>query len=387
MALEWLRTTILEQKAEVLIVAGDIFDQSNPPHPARRLYYDFLTALRETPCRTVVIVAGNHDSPALLEAPKALLRHLNIFVVGSPAADPTEDLVPLVDAQGQPAGAIAAVPFLRDRDLGYSQAGETATQRIERIQAALQAHFWGVGAAVEPLVDANQPLLVTAHLYAQGASAAEGQKNIYIGDTENLRIDDLHPRIDYLALGHVHRPQSLHPTRQARYSGSLIPLSFSETMDEKGVVLLEWTERADLRASFLPAPTFRRLKTISGSPAAVKERMQRFAAKPRPGLTPWLELLLESSGSGAGLVSDFKNLAQDLNIEVLKIRLLSTTSPNPGEPTAALPALEDLTAVEVFRQKCQSAGVAETEWPELMASFLELLNWMDQPAALAKDRP
>ena len=90
MALDWLLDTITQNEVDGLVVAGDIFDIGNPPNYARRMYYRFLTQLIHTSCRHVLITGGNHDSPAMLNAPRELLQALNIHVVGA-ATENLED--------------------------------------------------------------------------------------------------------------------------------------------------------------------------------------------------------------------------------------------------------------------------------------------------------
>ena len=80
--LEWLVATVREQRVEVLVVAGDIFDTGSPSNQALELYYSFLLTMQQTSCRDIVVVGGNHDSPATLNAPARLLRHLRVHVVG-----------------------------------------------------------------------------------------------------------------------------------------------------------------------------------------------------------------------------------------------------------------------------------------------------------------
>ena len=123
-ALDWLADTIRTQEVDALIVAGDIFDINNPPNYARTMYYRFLTSLLGTSCRHIIITGGNHDSPSMLNAPRELLRLLNIHVVGAVGDALEEELVELKDSEGELELVVAAVPFLRDRDLRFSQAGE-----------------------------------------------------------------------------------------------------------------------------------------------------------------------------------------------------------------------------------------------------------------------
>ena len=122
--LDWLAAYIAEHAVEVLLVAGDIFDTTTPGNRTLELYYRFLHHVSRGPCRAVVIIAGNHDSPTLLEAPKDLLRQFQVHVTGVPAVDPKDQVV-YIPGQGDDGLLVCSVPFLRDRDIRLAGAGES----------------------------------------------------------------------------------------------------------------------------------------------------------------------------------------------------------------------------------------------------------------------
>jgi exonuclease SbcD len=373
-ALDWLHQLIAGEEIDVLIVAGDIFDIGNPPNYARRMYYNFITNLRKTTCRHVVIVGGNHDSPAMLEAPRDLLQSMQVHVVGSGRTDPGEEVIVLHDAQGEPEAIVAAVPFLRDRDLRTSVAGETGSQRIDKIREGIKAHYEAVGAVCEPYRDLDVPILATGHLYAQGAAASDKQDNIYIGDKENIQVGDFPEVFDYVALGHIHRQQAIGGQEHVRYCGSLIPLSFSETKDDKGVLLLTFDGKKLAEITVKQLPVFRRLKTIQGTLADVEEALQRFAAKGDRGLTPWVEVLVEREGAPARLDLHLQQLVAEADLELLKIRLVGSQK-EAWDTDQEVVDLEDLDIEEVFRRRCESVGLEDKETDELVHTFKELMDW------------
>jgi DNA repair protein SbcD/Mre11 len=373
-ALDWLHQLIAGEGVDVLIVAGDIFDIGNPPNYARRMYYNFITNLRKTTCRHVVIVGGNHDSPAMLEAPRDLLQSMQVHVVGSGRTEPEEEVIVLYDAQGEPEAIVAAVPFLRDRDLRTSVAGETGSQRIGKIREGIKAHYEAVGAVCEHYRDLDVPILATGHLYAQGAAASDKQDNIYIGDKENIQVGDFPEVFDYVALGHIHRQQAIGGQEHVRYCGSLIPLSFSETKDDKGVLLLTFDGKKLAEITVKQLPVFRRLKTIQGTLADVEEALQRFAAKGDRGLTPWVEVLVEREGAPARLDLHLQKLVEEADLELLKIRLVGSQK-EAWDTDQEVVDLEDLDIEEVFRRRCESMGLEGKETDELVHTFKELVDW------------
>jgi DNA repair protein SbcD/Mre11 len=371
LALAWLLEAIREQQADALIVAGDIFDIGNPPNYARRMYYRFLTSLLDSPCRHVVIVGGNHDSPAMLNAPRELLQALNIHVVGAATELLEDELVELRDAKGRLEALVAAVPFLRDRDLSSSVAGEGGHERVERISAGIRRHYQALGEMIEERYPRRDvPVIATGHLYATGAQASAKQDNIYIGHTENIAADQFPAVFDYVALGHIHRPQAVGELEWVRYSGSLIPLSFSETKDDKSIYLLEFEGQALRQISPLPLPVFRRLKTIQGPLEKVEEDLRRFAAKERGGLRSWVEVIVETERLIPQLDRRLQELAEEMPLDLLKIRIDHRRL--APETAPLMPELGELSEEEVFAMKCRSLGHPPEEMDELLATFREL---------------
>lgn len=376
LALDWLSQTIIAREVDVLLVAGDIFDISNPPNYARRLYYRFLTSLLNTPCRHVIVTGGNHDSPSMLNAPKELLEAINVHVVGSVSENLEDQIIELKDPQGQLEAVVAAVPFLRDRDLKYSFIGESGWDRIEAMRAGIKSHYEQLGKLVKNYSKKKVPIIATGHLYASGAEAAEKQNNIYIGDVENIKAEDFPKIFNYIALGHIHRPQIIGGLDHIRYSGSLIPLSFSESKDDKSVYLVHFKADQLKEIETVPVPTFRRLKNIQGNLAKVESSLERFSKKEGRKLNPWLEIIVETEQVIPQLDMYLKELSKDMALEILKIRLLRMNSAEVDQE--AMEDLHALKVIDVFRKKCNSYGSPPEDLEELERTFIELNAWMNE---------
>lgn len=374
LALNWLLETIQQQEVSGLLVAGDIFDIANPPNYARRLYYNFLTKLLKTHCKHIVITGGNHDSPSMLDAPKELLAALNVQVIGAATAEIGDELIEWRDEAGELQAVIAAVPFLRDSDLRYSIAGESGYDRVERVRAGILQHYQKLGEAVEKYTEV--PKIATGHLYVKNAYASDKQDNIYIGDKENIEADQFPTVFDYVALGHIHRAQAVGTRDRIRYSGSLIPLSFSETKDDKSVYILDFQGNKLANIETIAVPTFRRLKTIEGTLREVEEALQRFDSKGARELTPWVEVIVHTDKIIPQLNMHLQEFTKDMNLELLKIRL--NRQHLAMDEQTEVTDLISLEEVDVFRKKCTSYGAEPEEMEELMATFLELQNWMEE---------
>ena len=272
---------------------------------------------------------------------------------------------------------VAAVPFLRDRDLRFSQAGEGSYERLQRVREGMAEHYRQIGELAEKYRDAGIPIIATGHLYASGAMASEKQDNIYAGDVENIEADQFPSIFHYIALGHIHRPQLVGQQSHIRYSGSLLPLSFSETKDDKSVYLLHFQRDQLLEVETLAVPVFRRLKSISGSLQEVKESLRRFDQKGGRELTPWVEVIVETDQLIPRLDLQLREFTKDMDLQLLKIKierkgelLRRTTSEGVN-----LVDLEDVASV--FRKKCLRFGSPPEQMDELLKSFKELRESMD----------
>ncbi len=220
--MNWMLELIRKEKIELLIVAGDIFDTPNPPNNARELYYRFLVDANKLGCQHIIITGGNHDSPNMLNAPKEILYAIHTHVIGKITENIEEQIIELKNKKGELEAVVAAVPFLRDRDLKSAISGETGEERIERIKEGIKNHYVKLAKAVEPYQNKNIPIITTGHLYAKGATTSDKQDNIYIGDMENIAADDFPTIFDYVALGHLHKSQIIGKKKHIRYSGSII---------------------------------------------------------------------------------------------------------------------------------------------------------------------
>ena len=387
LALDWLQHCIETHEVEALIVSGDIFDVGNPPNYALQLYYRFLTGLLGTACRNIVITGGNHDSPSTLDAPRELLQALNIQVMGAAPENPKDAMLELKDEQGRLLAVVAAVPFLRDRDLRQGGNPTSGFDRVARVREGIVQHYQQLAAYAEPYRQYNVPILATGHLYAFGAASSDKQDNIYLGDVANIEAGQFPDIFDYVALGHIHRAQTIGDAAHIRYSGSLLPLSFSEVKDDKSVSLLDFEGQKLKNIQQIPVPVFRRLKTIQGDLEGVKESLQRFAERPHGSLIPWVEVLIETDQYVPQMDVQLRDFATGMNLELLKIRVNRIgVSPDSDTETAGV-ALEDLEVTEVFKKRCEQFQIPEAESGALMQTFLELRQWMQENQDATLNQP
>jgi len=256
--LKWLKSEIERGGAQVLIIAGDIFDVVNPSNVAKTQYYKFLASLLKTNCTNVVVVGGNHDSGSLLDAPGGVLEALNIKVVGSINDRKVEDLVvELKDGSENVIGICCAVPFMRNLELEqfYKECGDAVSDEdlLKRLYADVYRY------AVELRGDRNIPIIATGHLYASNLSgrngderesSADGNAAIpensvedgvreVIGTLGNVDISTFPSEFDYVALGHIHYASMVAKNPKVRYSGSPFVMGFDESNCKRVVLTVD----------------------------------------------------------------------------------------------------------------------------------------------------
>ncbi len=266
----WLTTIIEEQKIDILLMSGDLFDQANPSQQAMRHYYLFLKRMIPLKCK-VIITGGNHDSPHVLNAPKEILELLDVKVIGGVPSNLSELFIEFQKETEKV--VIAAVPFLRDKDIRQTVAGESYEDKIEQIREGLRNYFKNVNDYY--LGNYNGlPYVLMGHLFVQGVEPSESEREIQIGNQASIDASIFGQNPHYVALGHIHKPQKV--GENILYSGSPIPMSFSEKMDQKRVVVLE-IEDSNLTSTSLEIPSFRKLITLKGSISEIKQKLANYS--------------------------------------------------------------------------------------------------------------
>lgn len=272
--LRWLTDTLTEREADVLLIAGDVFDVANPSALAQRRFYHFLKeANRRNPALRIVIIAGNHDSAIRLEAPNPLLEEMNTTIVGvvrrtdSGEIDLDSMLIPLYDKEGKREAFCLAVPFLRQGD--YPPTDESHDTYIAGIDRMYKQLFTYADARREP----KEAIVAVGHLHATGAELSEDDRSerIIMGGLESVRVDTFDTRIAYTALGHIHKAQRVGGREAVRYAGSPLPMSFSEKNYRHQVVVVEIEEGQATTIETIEIPRLVELIRIPETPQIPEE--------------------------------------------------------------------------------------------------------------------
>ena len=352
--LAWLIEQVQTHAVDAVLVAGDIFDTGAPPSYARELYNHFIVELRQTGAELLVL-GGNHDSVAMLSESKTLLAQLNTRVVPSVCAELDEQVLVLHTRAGQAGAILCAIPFIRPRDVLFSQAGESAQAKQQNLQSAIQQHYQQLYARAEAKRDAlggQLPIIATGHLTTVGASASESVREIYVGSLEAFPTSAFPPAA-YIALGHIHRPQKVAGLEHIRYCGSPIPLSFDEAKQQKEVLLVEVNNAGLQHVTALPVPRFQPLLSLRGSLTELPAAIAEASAQGTEQVPVWLEVLVTADDYLSDLQPRLQALCEGLPVEVLRIRRERGTAV-AGLTSTSRETLAELSVSDVFAQRLSS---------------------------------
>lgn len=383
--LAWMLDTLREQQTDVLLIAGDIFDTAAPSNRAMQQYYRFLRQAADTGCLHVVIIGGNHDSPTFLNAPRDILKMLNVHVVGAKTDDPAGEVLRLDDNNGEPMLLVCAVPYLRDRDIRTAEAGETIEDKEQKLLDGIKGHYQTVTdaagqqrQALEKQYDIDIPLIGMGHLWAAGARTVEGDgvRDLYVGSLAHVGTDIFPASLDYVALGHLHVPQAVGGQSHIRYSGSPLPMGFGEAMQQKTVCVIGFDGRkADI--SQLGIPCFQRLRQISGGLASLQTELGTLLTDDE---ATWVEIIY----TGADIVPDLREkllevLADDTGelITLLRVKNQRITARTLLAQDAEQ-TLDDLSPQDVFRRCLDAHEVPDDQRPELLNLYQDILTQVQE---------
>ena len=369
--LNWLAETIQQNGIDALLVAGDIFDTSTPSNRAQELYYRFLCRVAAAPCRHVVIVGGNHDSPSFLNAPKELLKTLDIHVIGR-ASEASEEVLVLCNEQDVPELIVCAVPYLRDRDIRVAEAGESFDDKARKLIDGIRNHYATVAALAEQKreeLGADIPIVAMGHLYTAGGQTGDGVRELYVGSLAHVTAGIFPACFDYLALGHLHVPQKVTGSETIRYSGSPLPMGFGEAKQQKSVCQVEFHSTA-ASVQLIDVPVFQKLECVKGDWDGISSRILELSATDSQA---WLEVIYE----GDEVIGDLRERLEDAitgtQLEILRVKnnriIERALRPIDEEET-----LEDLNENDVLERCLDVHDIPEDQRPELLRAYQETLS-------------
>lgn len=360
--LDWLKNQVSELNVDVLLIAGDVFDSPNPSAESQRMYYHFLRDITsENPDLQIIIIAGNHDSAARLEAPNPLLEDMNISIRGivKRTADGGIDFNHLVVPLNK-GGYCLAVPYLRQGD--YPDA-ETYGQGVRRMYEAIY----------ETVKEKDQPVIALGHLQATGSEISENDRSerTVIGGLECVSPDAFSKNITYTALGHLHRAQRVSGRENVRYAGAPLPMSFAEKNNRQGVTLVEITDTVKIERIDFEAPV--KLLSIPTWPLSFDEVLKEIEQLPEGEIdatSPFLEIKIRITEPEPSLRYNIEEALKTKSVRLARIVAVTPKQEKEEESTITFEQLQTINpleiATDIFRRR-----YGGEEMPQRMKTLLQ----------------
>lgn len=373
--LDWLLELIESEEIDLLLISGDIFDVANPAVKDRKVYYNFLSKLIGGGTQ-IIITGGNHDSIALLDAPQEILEHINVSVIGGAREHIEEEIIEVKGNSGNVELIVAAVPFLRDKDLRSESDNSEGKDRSTVLREGIASHYAKAGEICAEKYK-ELPALAMGHLYAKGVSTSESERDIHIGNAAAVESNIFPSTFGYVALGHIHRPQMIGGSKMIRYSGSPIALSFSEKTDAKCVLIVELSNGIFSEPEVVDVPKKRALTKFSGTYDEVRAKLENY--NPEYDLVSFVEIEVIEGDFSSNVLANVEDLVTEYaNNEKFHILKSRTQFENGANDTSDLfdqgVNIEDLQPSEVFEKRLLTEQVDDEKRSFLKLAFQEILE-------------
>lgn len=372
----WLTNLIQSEKIELLLISGDIFDLANPSSEARKQYYQALIKLQKLNCR-IIATGGNHDSPAMLDAPREILQALDMDIIGGLPENLEDCVLPIKDKNGKIEVVVAAIPYLRDANLRSGNVSSTYDDRIEALRDGIKGIFENASQICRDKY-CDIPVIAMGHLFTAKIDPSDSERDIQIGNLAAFQAHHFGNHFNYIALGHIHKPQQVKADIPVFYSGSPLPLSFSERSDEKRVLVLDTSK--DWNPVSFPIPNFRRLIKISGNLNTLSSKLN--SLPDHTDLDSLIEIDLEEEQYDAQKIYALDTLVnsfQKSGYEIVKQRAnFKNKIKGSAEVFSETQQLEDLKPREIFMELIAQHEYDEEHKNEILSAFDEILEEVEQ---------
>ncbi|WP_032601562.1 exonuclease SbcCD subunit D [Bacteroides fragilis] len=373
--LDWLAGVLTKNKIDVLIVAGDVFDVSNPSAASQRMFYRFIHRVTtENPRLQLVVVAGNHDSAARLESPLPLLQEMRTEIKGivrkqNGKIDYEHLLVELKNAAGEVEALCLAVPFLRQGDYPVVETeGNPYAEGVKELYARLLKY------ALKKRTD-GQALVAVGHLLATGSEIAEKDhsERIIIGGLESVSPESFPEQIVYTALGHIHKAQRVSGRENIRYAGSPLPMSFAEKHYHHGVVKVTLDEGWAVEIEKLEYTPLVRLLSIPATEAAAPDEVLdelRGLELPEDEPMPYLEVKVKLSEPEPMLRQQVEEILEGKPVRLARIVSFYRQAAEGGVEEETLTAgLQEMNPLQIVKATFENSY--QTEMPEELVNLFQ----------------
>lgn len=358
-ALDEIACIARDSQVDAVLLAGDVFDSPAPPAEAEKLVYDFLARL--LPDRIAcVVVAGNHDHPRRLAALARLLEGLRIHVRADVRPPSEGGVVSVPSRDGREEARVAVLPFVAERKVVDAcrlvgpehEWYEEYSRRLEQVLQLLTEGFTPATVNV-----------VVGHVLISGARVGTGERPLHLGEVYGVNAQQLPQNAQYIALGHLHRPQEIVAPSRTFYSGSILELDFGEKDQQKRVVIVDAAPGRAARVESVPLTAGRRLRDVAGT-------LDELAALSATAGDDYLRVAVHVDGPAPGIAEQVRERLPN----ALDVRLVYQR-----ETPAAAPRSTDVRTpgqlfTDFYRRKHETPPS-----PELLRLFHDSYDEASQP--------
>lgn len=380
--LNWLFDTIKTEEIEVLLVSGDVFDISNPSASSIKMFYSFLqNATKQNPLLQIIITAGNHDSASRLESPKPLLEYSNIHIIGT--IEKNEDgsidyeklTIPLRNKSGEIKSWCLAIPFLRIGD--YPNVPNAENPYAAGVTELYKEAF----AFAKTKKSAEQTIIAMGHLHTNHAEVTDMDKTerLIMGGVECINATAFDSEIKYVALGHIHKAQRIGGNEHIRYSGSPLPMSFSERNYKHQVTIFELeNEITDLKSVEIPIVIPLLRIPLKAEPLEeVLLKLHQLPEKNNDEQAPYLEIQVLLEEPEPALRHKIDAVLKFKNVKLARIQPHYPNKTSASNEMVSHELLDELKPIDVFA-KSYSAKYNSEVPQNLMQLFQQTLIEVNQ---------
>ena len=363
---DWLVKQIKEKEPDALLVSGDIFDHGLPPHDVQKLYFETLIKIIQNDCRHVILTAGNHDSVSFLEASRQMCEALGIKVFSHLKDDLKEHLCPVYSKHEELLGHVFAIPYLRERELRFVGQSESIDSRRPALLDGIKKVYEAI-----PSND-SLPIVAMGHFFAVGSQMGDSERELYLGECEAIPLHTLGDAWDYLALGHLHRAQSVGQNNHARYSGTPLPMSFKDGDQEKVILEVDLKTKMQPKVQKIQIPRFRQIVSLKLTAIQLEKELSEVSFS-KDGLETWLEICLDEPKPWDWISSIIQKSLDEKHAEVLSVRF--DVNENRQEVQEEdLESLDLLTPKVLFETYLKDSEVELEECDQLLKKFDQILH-------------
>jgi DNA repair protein SbcD/Mre11 len=294
-ALKEVVAIAVEEKVDAVLVCGDVYEHLAPAPEAEALVYETLIAL-ERERTPVIIIPGNHDAPRRWGAVAPLLERFSVRVVPEVRRPERGGVIELGSRDGSSMVQIAALPWVTEQKMF------SATEIMGLAEAANQAYAEEMARLMNALcanLDSRKCTVFAGHLFVSGSALGGGERTLTVGQIYGVTPQAM-PQVQYVALGHVHRPQKVPGSAvPARYSGSLLQLDFGEREQKKSITIVDLVPGKPVEVRDIPISSGRKLCDVEGT-------MDALAAFENTKDSAYLRVTLKCNGPQPGLADEVR---------------------------------------------------------------------------------